>query len=239
MTEKKTAENTPVETEENRNEQWVQEILNLGEEEKMTPKQLAILQAAIEVFSDKGYSAAATSEIAQKAGVAEGTIFRYYKTKKDLLLSIVGPTMSRMIAPFVLRNFKGVLDVPFDNYEDFLRAFIVNRLEFARKNFKIIKILIQEIPFQPALREQFVENIIGKVVERVETIVEHFKQKGEIIEVPTSSIIRFSVSTIMGFLLARLLLMPEKDWNDEEEIELTIRFIMNGIGTEGSGSKAK
>lgn len=218
-------------------EQWIQELINLSEEEKMTPKQFAILQAAIEVFSDKGYSAAATSEIAQKAGVAEGTIFRYYKTKKDLLLSIVGPTMSRMIAPFVLRNFNGVLDLPFDSYEDFLRAFIVNRLDFARKNFKIIKILIQEIPFQPALREQFVEHIIGKVVERVEIIIEHFKQKGEIIEVPTPAIIRFSVSTVIGFLLARLLLMPDKEWNDEEEIELTIKFIMNGIAADGFRSK--
>lgn len=235
MTEYKAAGNKAAD--DHMGEQWIQELINLSEDEKMTPKQFAILQAAIEVFSDKGYSAAATSEIAQKAGVAEGTIFRYYKTKKDLLLSIVGPTMSRMIAPFVLRNFNGVLDLPFDSYEDFLRAFIVNRLDFARKNFKIIKILIQEIPFQPALREQFVEHIIGKVVERVEIIIEHFKQKGEIIEVPTPAIIRFSVSTVIGFLLARLLLMPDKEWNDEEEIELTIKFIMNGIAAEGFRSK--
>lgn len=59
--------------------------------------------------------------------------------------------MSRMIAPFVMRNFDGVLDGPPESYEAFLRAFMVNRLEFARKNFKILKILIQEIPFQPAL----------------------------------------------------------------------------------------
>lgn len=210
-------------------EQWIQELFSLGEEQKMTPKQISILQAAIEVFSDKGYSGAATSEIAQKAGVAEGTVFRYYKTKKDLLLSIVGPTMSRMIAPFVLRNFKGVLDLPFDSYDDFLRAFIVNRFDFARKNLRIIKILIQEIPFQPELREQFMEHITNKVLLRVEATVEHFKQKGEIIEVPTSAIIRFTVSTIMGFLLSRLLLLPDKDWNDEEEIELTVKFIMHGI----------
>ncbi|WP_410514241.1 TetR/AcrR family transcriptional regulator [Paenibacillus sp. BR2-3] len=210
-------------------EQWIQELLSLGKEEKMTPKQLSILQAAIEVFSDKGYSAAATSEIAQKAGVAEGTIFRYYKTKKDLLLSIVDPAMSRMIAPFVIKNFNGVLDLPFGSYDEFLRAFIINRLEFARKNFKIIKILIQEIPFQPALREQFIEHITSKVLERIESIVEHFKQKGDLIEVPTPAIIRFSVSAVVGFLLARLLLMPDQEWNDEEEIELTIKFIMHGV----------
>lgn len=215
--------------EQNIEEQWIEELLNISEEDKLTPKQISILHAAIEVFSEKGYAAAATSEIAQKAGVAEGTIFRYYKTKKDLLLSIIGPTMSRMLAPYVLRNFNGVLDVPYDSFEEFLRSFIINRLEFARRNFKILKILIQEIPFQPVLREQFAENILSKVLERVIEIVEHFKAKGEVIELPTPAILRFTISSIGGYLLNRLLLQPEKDWNDEEEINLTIRFIMHGI----------
>lgn len=63
-------------------EQWIQELLAISEQEKVTPKQLSILEAAIDVFAEKGFSAAATSEIAQRAGVAEGTIFRYYRTKK-------------------------------------------------------------------------------------------------------------------------------------------------------------
>ncbi|QSF44145.1 TetR/AcrR family transcriptional regulator [Paenibacillus tianjinensis] len=214
-------------------EQWMEELLEIGGDKQMTPKQISILEAAVEVFSDKGFSAASTSEIAQKAGVAEGTIFRYYKTKKDLLLSIVGPTMSRMIAPFVMRNFNGVLDMPFESYEAFLRAFILNRLEFARNNFKIIRILIQEIPFQPVLRKQFSENILSQVLERVTAITEHFKAKGEIIEAPTPAIIRFTVSSVIGYLVTRLLLMPEKDWNDEEEINLILSFMLHGIGGPG------
>ncbi|KWX75266.1 TetR family transcriptional regulator [Paenibacillus riograndensis] len=210
-------------------EEWISELLAISEEEKMTPKQLAILQAGIEIFSEKGYAAAATSEIAQRAGVAEGTIFRYYKTKKDLLLSIVSPAMTKMIAPFVLRNFDGVLDVPFDSYEAFMRAFMVNRLEFARKNFKILRIFVQEIPFQPALREQFIENVIGKVLERVTAITEHFKAKGEVIDAPTPSIIRFTISSVIGYLLARLLLLPDKDWDDAAEINLTLDFMLHGI----------
>ena len=41
-----------------------------------------IFNAAVKVFAQKGYSAATTSEIAREANTAEGTIFRYYKTKK-------------------------------------------------------------------------------------------------------------------------------------------------------------
>jgi TetR/AcrR family fatty acid metabolism transcriptional regulator len=48
----------------------------------------SIIQAAIEVFSKKGFQAASISEIAQKAGVAEGSIYQYFKNKEDLFFSI-------------------------------------------------------------------------------------------------------------------------------------------------------
>lgn len=219
-------------------ESWLEELLAVSGDEKMTPKQTAILQAAVEVFAEKGYSGAATSEIAQRAGVAEGTIFRYYKTKKDLLISIIGPTISRLIAPFILRNFNNILEAPFDSYEDFLRALTKNRLEFARNNFKILKILIQEIPFQPALKEQFMENISNSIWSRIVEITRHYQDAGELVDLPTPAVIRFTISAVMGYLLTRFLLLPERDWDDEEEIELTIRFILHGIGRpQGEGEK--
>jgi AcrR family transcriptional regulator len=92
-------------------ELWIAEMLRLNnDEDKMTDKQIKIINAAVETFSEKGFAASSTSEIAQKAGVAEGTIFRHYKTKKDLLLSIVAPALAKLIAPFVLKDFNKVLN---------------------------------------------------------------------------------------------------------------------------------
>jgi AcrR family transcriptional regulator len=48
----------------------------------LTNTQKKIIDAAIKVFSEKGFEGATTSEIAQEAGVAEGTIFRHFSTKK-------------------------------------------------------------------------------------------------------------------------------------------------------------
>lgn len=44
-----------------------------------------ITKAAIKLFSQKGFTASTTKEIAEQAGISEGTIFRYFKTKKDIL----------------------------------------------------------------------------------------------------------------------------------------------------------
>lgn len=48
-----------------------------------------ILVAARDVFCEKGFEPAAVSEIAARVGVAEGTVFKYFATKRDLLLKVL------------------------------------------------------------------------------------------------------------------------------------------------------
>src|SRR6202034_633563 len=52
---------------------------------KSEDKRNAILDAAMRVFAQRGLTAAPTSEISKEAGVAEGTLFTYFKTKDDLM----------------------------------------------------------------------------------------------------------------------------------------------------------
>jgi AcrR family transcriptional regulator len=211
-------------------DQWVAELVRLSDEDdKMTEKQLKIIQAAVEMFAEKGYAATSTSEIAQRAGVAEGTIFRHYKTKKDLLLSIVTPVMSKLMAPFVLRDLYKVLDSEYARYEDFVRALLLNRMEFVKKYLPVLKIMIHEIPFHPELQAQFKEHVGKQVVQRIRAIVVHFQEQGQIVDMPPYSVMRLTASAIIGFLLARFVLIPEYDWDDPQEIEHTIRFIMHGL----------
>ena len=55
---------------------------------KKVIRRKSIIQAAIEVFSKKDFKTASISEIAQKAGVADGTIYQYFRNKEDLFFSI-------------------------------------------------------------------------------------------------------------------------------------------------------
>ncbi|MDP2401128.1 MAG: helix-turn-helix domain-containing protein, partial [Actinomycetota bacterium] len=47
-----------------------------------------LLDAAAEVFSERGYARATTKEIAKAAGVAEGTIYRHFADKKELFQAV-------------------------------------------------------------------------------------------------------------------------------------------------------
>ena len=52
---------------------------------KSEDKRNAILDGATRLFAERGLAAAPTSEISERAGVAEGTLFTYFKTKDDLI----------------------------------------------------------------------------------------------------------------------------------------------------------
>lgn len=202
--------------------------------DELTDKQKKIIISAIESFAEKGFSATSTSEIAKKAGVAEGTIFRHYKTKKDLLLAIVAPVMAKFVAPFIIKDLKKVLNQDYECYEDFLKAILENRREFLIKNLATVKILVQEIPFHPELKELFKEHIALKVYAQFEKLVKHYQAKGQIIEIPAYSVFRLTFSSVFGYLIARYMILPEADWDDEAETERTIQFIMHGLAGPNS-----
>jgi TetR/AcrR family transcriptional regulator, fatty acid metabolism regulator protein len=57
------------------------------------PKRDAILRAAIDTFAERGYFHAQVADVARAAGVAAGTVYLYFKSKDDLLISIFERSM--------------------------------------------------------------------------------------------------------------------------------------------------
>jgi AcrR family transcriptional regulator len=220
-------------------QQWLKELLKLnGKDVKLSEKQIKILEAAIEMFAEKGYAATSTSEIAKKAGVAEGTIFRHYKTKKDLLLAIVTPTLFQSVAPFLAKEFvKEVFESQYQSYEDFVRALLKNRYEFVKKYLPAIRVFWQEIAFHAEIKEQLQHIFTVHVYQKFKQIVEYFQTKGEIAAIPVDSVIRMTITTIAGFLVARFIVLPDYEWDDEAEMERTVQFLMNGLAKKTPNSQ--
>jgi TetR/AcrR family fatty acid metabolism transcriptional regulator len=57
------------------------------------PKRDAILRAAIDIFAERGYFNAQVADVARAAGVAAGTVYLYFRSKDDLLVSIFDRSM--------------------------------------------------------------------------------------------------------------------------------------------------
>lgn len=79
------------------------------------------------------------------------------------------------------------------------------------------------------LRETFKNQISMNIFKRLQEIMGNYKEKGEIISIPPFSSVRLTVSSIFGYFIARYLLLPDIKWDDDEEIERTIQFILYGL----------
>ncbi len=60
-------------------------------------KRARILDGALKIFAAKGFYNTRVSEIAKKAGVADGTIYNYFKSKDDILISLFEDRMERIL----------------------------------------------------------------------------------------------------------------------------------------------
>ena len=67
-------------------------------QKNVTDKREAILRAAIIVFAQNGYFNSKVSDIAGKAGIADGTVYLYFKSKVEILHSIFDRAMAEFIA---------------------------------------------------------------------------------------------------------------------------------------------
>jgi len=77
----------------------------LKEEKNVAPirpaiadKREAILRAAVKVFARTGYFSSKVSDIAGEAGIADGTVYLYFKSKDEILHSVFDQAMARFIA---------------------------------------------------------------------------------------------------------------------------------------------
>ena len=208
----------------------LKDLINISNmDTDMTEKQINILSAAIELFSEKGYEATATSEIAKKAQVAEGTIFRYYKTKKELLFAIPKALSKVSLFEVFLEDFNEILNDNHDNFEYFLRKIIMNRKKFVSETAPILKVIIQEVPFHPELRNKILNTVVFPSTKNGISIIEKFKSKGQIVDMPSITIINLIITSIFGYLFLHYIALPELPEN-ENDLEYLIQYILNGIG---------
>jgi len=103
-----------------------------------------ILEAASEVFAEKGYGRATVSEITGKAGIAEASLYQYFKSKEDVLLSVPGDWFDQL-AEELERAFSGGLD-PSEQLLYLLRRWA---LDFQSKEWET-RVLILELYRNPA-----------------------------------------------------------------------------------------
>lgn len=199
----------------------------LENNEKLTPKMQDILEASLLLFAEKGYSNTSTKDIARAAKVAEGTIFKHFGSKENLLYASILPILSQSLEALIPDDLKNNREkLRSLSLSEFLHQVLPARINFAGNNLKIWKIFLTEYLYQETMRENLITLIPNVLLDEVKQILNLFKEKNEIIDWPNEELLRFIISTVAGYVITQSLGFST---HSETDIDHLILFLEKGL----------
>ena len=181
------------------------------------------MEAAIKLFSTRGYNKASVDDICQEAGISKGAFYHHFKTKQMLFLALLDGWLQAIdsaieaskdkTAPETLMQMTGAFPFIFDTAGDNLPMFLEFWLQASRdKN-------IWEASVSPYRRyHKYFTSLIKKGVD-----------EGSFVEVDPELTSRMIVSTAMGLLLQSLLDPQGAKWEKvaRDSTNLLVNTLLN------------
>ena len=181
-----------------------------------------IMQSAVDLISTKSYNGTSTLQIAKHAGLSQATLFKYFKTKEDLLTAILHPVVPGLFGRF----FEELLAL--NTTEEKVHYLVHNRMAYLKKNRALMKIILQEIFSNKQLRNEqiFIWNTIQDKLLRVhEELVADPRVNPEI---TISQMVRICVGPLLAYF-AQLYIVGDKGDIREEDLDLLEKQILGGL----------
>ncbi|KXG44513.1 TetR/AcrR family transcriptional regulator [Tepidibacillus infernus] len=160
-----------------------------------------IIQAAKEVFIERGYMGATTLELAKRANISEVTLFRYFPSKSELFLATISPIMAKSIE-LVLQG-QGYTPIRA------LKEFLKERIFFIAHNREIIKLLLIESEMHHELSEQV------NIIEQNLTMLKELVRRIGLPEEQNSLLLRMTIGMLTSFLFIPI----ENEWEIERDVQ--------------------
>lgn len=132
-----------------------------------------IMRTAREVFCAKGYSEAVISEIAEKIGIVEGTIYRYFPSKRDLLIEVAEDWYEDMLADYD-EQLKGI-----SGTRNRLRFLVWRHLKVMHDDQAMCRLVMGELRVGPEYRKTSVFELNRQYTRRTIGIIKDAMDAGE------------------------------------------------------------
>ena len=139
-------------------------------------KRERILRAAIKIFSQKGFFNSKVSEIARAAGVADGTIYLYFKNKDDLLISLFEEKMGEVVTDVRDKIANG--DAPLTR----LKIFIENHMDLLVREAGLIEVIQIELRQSNKFMKEYVPVKFLEYLDVLSGVLDAGKKDGKAVE---------------------------------------------------------
>ena len=136
----------------------------------------AILAAALEEFSARGFAATRLDDVARRANVAKGTIYLHFADKQTLFQELIRLELSPVVG--MLEHASHAEISVRQLAERLIEVFVREIFETRRKD--VIRLVITEGPRFPKLAEFYYREVIARVMEAIRAVLRRAVERGEL-----------------------------------------------------------
>ncbi|HWN97780.1 MAG TPA: TetR/AcrR family transcriptional regulator [Blastocatellia bacterium] len=140
--------------------------------EKPNGKYEAILRAAIKVFARNGFFNSKVADVASEAGVADGTVYLYFKNKDDILVSIFNDHMNDALA----KGRESLAKI--DDAVEKIRRIVFAHLEGLGRDRDLAIVFQVELRSSTKFMEQFSATKVTEYLELIRDVIEDGQGRG-------------------------------------------------------------
>jgi TetR/AcrR family fatty acid metabolism transcriptional regulator len=192
-----------------------------------------ILQAAVKIFSQKGFFNSKVSDIAQSAGVADGTIYLYFKNKDDLLISLFEEKMAEVVADVRARIAAG------DDALSRLRIFIENHMGLLLREAGLIEVLQVELRQSNKFMKDYVPVKFLEYLDVISEILELGKREGTFRQDLNVTVARRAVFGALDEMALAYVLSRKRKYDPAEAASEIYRIFAEGLCMKAKEREAR
>jgi AcrR family transcriptional regulator len=144
--------------------------------ERSAARREAILAAALDEFSARGFAAARLDDVAQRAGVAKGTIYLHFRDKERLFQELIRAEL-KPFADRIEAAFK--VDLPMRQLAGLLIEAFMTQV-FATRRKDVVRLILSEGPRFPKLAEFYYRELLSRVIAALRGRLRRALDQGEI-----------------------------------------------------------
>ncbi len=151
---------------------------SVGRKTRSVERRDAILSAALDEFSIRGFEAARLDDVARRAGIAKGTIYLYFRDKESLFQELIRAMLTPLVGTI---EAMGKADLPLHLLADHIVDLFVREIYETRRK-DVVRLMISEGRRFPKLAEFYYREVLSRIIAAVRTLLRRAAARGEVPE---------------------------------------------------------
>jgi AcrR family transcriptional regulator len=136
----------------------------------------AILTAALDEFSERGFAATRLDDVARRAGIAKGTIYLYFRDKESLFQELIRTMLTPLVGTI---EAMGAADLPLSQLGGHIAEMFVREVYETRRK-DVVRLMITEGRRFPKLAEFYYREVLSRIIAAVRALLKRAAARGEV-----------------------------------------------------------